>query len=134
MANEVGGDSDLTDLIGSAAVGTLLPLAALYFTGSVWVLGALFFVGWCVTGAFPLFMATVPSESVGASRVPLALGLCMGISEILGGVLSPILAGAAADRYGLAAPLWMLLALTALGTLVSFGLRETAPRLQAVHG
>ena len=121
-------------MIGSAAVGTLLPLAALYFTGSVWVLGALFFVGWCVTGAFPLFMATVPSESVGASRVPLALGLCMGISEILGGVLSPILAGAAADRYGLAAPLWMLLALTALGTLVSFGLRETAPRLQAVHG
>lgn len=117
-------------MIGSAAVGTLLPLAALFFTGSVWVLGALFFIGWCVTGAFPLFMATVPSESVGASRVPLALGLCMGISEILGGVLSPIVAGAAADRYGLAAPLWILLALTALGTLVSLGLRETAPRLR----
>ncbi len=116
-------------MIASAAIGMLLPLAALFFEGSVWMLGALFFVGWCVTGAFPLFMATVPSESVGASRIPLALGLCMGISEILGGVLSPIAAGAAADRYGLAAPLWILLALTALGTIVALGLRETAPRI-----
>ncbi len=116
-------------MIGSAAIGMLLPLAALFFSGSVWVLGALFFVGWCVTGAFPLFMATVPSESVGARRVPLALGLCMGISEILGGVLSPIAAGVAADRYGLAAPLWILLGLTALGAVVALGLRETAPRI-----
>ncbi|MET0292110.1 MAG: MFS transporter [Steroidobacteraceae bacterium] len=115
-------------MIVSALLGTLLPLAALYYTGSPWVLGALFFVGWTITGAFPLFMATVPSESVPASRIPLALGLCMGISEILGGVLSPIFAGAAADRFGLAAPIWLLLILAALGTIVALGLRETAPR------
>jgi ACS family hexuronate transporter-like MFS transporter len=114
-------------MIFSAAMGTLLPLAALFFTGSVWVLGALFFLGWCITGAFPLFMATVPSESVAATRIPLALGLCMGISEILGGVISPIVAGMAADRYGLAAPLWLLLALAILSTVVALGLRETAP-------
>jgi ACS family hexuronate transporter-like MFS transporter len=114
-------------MIFSAAIGTLLPLAALFFTGSVWVLGALFFLGWCITGAFPLFMATVPSESVAATRIPLALGLCMGISEILGGVISPIVAGMAADRYGLAAPLWLLLALAILSTVVALGLRETAP-------
>ena len=81
-------------------------------------------------------MATVPSESVGAARIPLALGLCMGISEILGGVISPIVAGVAADRYGLAAPLWLLLGLAALSTLVALGLRETAPakRQSAVAG
>jgi MFS transporter, ACS family, hexuronate transporter len=118
-------------MIVSALLGTLLPLAALFHTGSVWVLGALFFAGWTITGAFPLFMATVPSESVAAARIPLALGLCMGISEIVGGVLSPILAGAAADRLGLSAPIWLLLLLSVLGTLVSLGLRETAPRAAA---
>jgi MFS transporter, ACS family, hexuronate transporter len=114
-------------MIGSAVVGALLPLAALFFGGSAWLLAALFFVGWSVTGAFPLFMATVPSESVAPHRIPLALGLCMGISEILGGVLSPVIAGVAADRYGLAAPVWMLLGLTLLGAAVAAGIRETAP-------
>jgi len=117
-------------MILSALVGTILPLSALFFEGPTWVLGALFFVGWSVTGAFPLFMATVPSESVAPNRIALALGLCMGISEVLGGVLSPILAGFAADRFGLSAPLWLLLALTSMATLVALGLRETAPRLR----
>ena len=116
-------------MIAMPLIGLLLPLGALYFTGSVWLLAAIFFVGWCITGAFPLFMATIPSESVGAARIPLALGFCMGISEILGGVLSPIAAGYAADRYGLAAPLWIMAGLALLGGLLALGLRETAPRV-----
>lgn len=115
-------------MICSALLGAVLPVAALYYSGSVWALGALFFVGWTITGAFPLFMATVPSESVAAARIPLALGLCMGIPEILGGVLSPVIAGGAADRFGLEAPLWMLLGFAVLGACVAMGLRETAPR------
>jgi hypothetical protein len=51
----------------------------------------------------------------------------MGISEILGGVLSPVIAGVAADRYGLAAPLWLLLVLAAASAIIALGLRETAP-------
>jgi predicted MFS family arabinose efflux permease len=109
--------------------GTVLPLAALFFGGSVWMLAALFFFGWFVTGAFPLFMATIPSESVRAARIPLALGICMGVSEVIGGVLSPVIAGMAADRYGLTAPLWMLLALALLGVAAAMGLKETAPRV-----
>lgn len=114
-----------------AFVGTLLPLAALYFDGSTWGLAALFFVGWTVTGTFPLFMATIPSESVAPAQVARALGLCMGISEIVGGVLSPLLAGYAADALGLQAPLWMLFALALVAGLLALGLRETAPALLA---
>jgi predicted MFS family arabinose efflux permease len=110
-------------------VGVVLPLGALFYTGTVWGLVAIFFVGWCITGVFPLFMATVPSESVAAGRVPLALGFCMGAAELLGGVLSPIVAGLAADRLGLTAPLWVMLILALLGVLVALGLRETAPRI-----
>jgi len=52
----------------------------------------------------------------------------MGGSEILGGVLAPLASGYAADRMGLAAPLWGLVALALGGSLAALGLRETAPR------
>lgn len=114
-----------------ALVGLILPLAALYFTSSLWGLAALFFIGWTITGTFPLFMATIPSESVAPTQVATALGLCMGVSEILGGVLSPLLAGYAADRVGLQAPLWMLFGLALVAGILALGLRETAPAVLA---
>jgi MFS transporter, ACS family, hexuronate transporter len=112
-------------------IAIVLPLAALYFTGPTWMLAAIFFVGWGVTGVFPLFMATIPSESVDARHMATALGICMGTGEILGGVLSPSLAGYAADRVGLQAPLWMMAGLALGAAIISVGLRETAPRALA---
>jgi ACS family hexuronate transporter-like MFS transporter len=109
-------------------IGVILPIGALYYSGSVWVLAGMFFVGWGVNGIFPLFMATVPSESVDPKHQATVLGLCMGSGEVLGGVLSPSLAGMAADRVGLTAPLWIMLGLTILAGLLACGLRETAPR------
>jgi MFS transporter, ACS family, hexuronate transporter len=114
-------------------IAIVLPLAALYYTGSAWMLASIFFVGWGVTGVFPLFMATIPSESVDGRLMGTALGICMGTGEILGGVLSPFLAGYAADRVGLQAPLWMMAGLALVATLVSLGLRETAPRALALQ-
>jgi ACS family hexuronate transporter-like MFS transporter len=109
----------------------VLPLAALYLTGPAWALAVAFFVGWTFTGIMPLFMATVPAESVAARHMGTALGLCMGGSEILGGVLAPVFSGYFADRYGLQAPLWGLVLLALIGSLASLGLRETAPRVLA---
>src|SRR5664279_83244 len=43
-------------------IGLLVPLAALHFHGSLFMLGALIFIGWSASGTFPLFMGTVPSE------------------------------------------------------------------------
>jgi predicted MFS family arabinose efflux permease len=108
--------------------GIILPLAGLYFQGSVWALGALFYAGWTVVGAFPLFMATIPSETVDARHTATALGLIMGVGEGVGGALAPTLAGMAADRYGLSAPLWIMFCLPLLAGLLSLGLQETAPR------
>jgi len=105
----------------------ILPLGALFYSGPIWGLAAIFFVGWSFTGIMPLFMATVPSESVAAAHIGGALGLCMGGSEILGGVLAPLGGGYAADQVGLEAPLWGLLAFALLGTVAALGLRETAP-------
>jgi predicted MFS family arabinose efflux permease len=130
--------SGLSDRIGRRPlmivmplIGVILPLGAMYYDGSVWVLAAIFFVGWGINGVFPLFMATIPSESVDPRHTATVLGLCMGTGEVLGGVLSPFLAGVAADRAGLQAPLWIMLGLTVAGGLLAFGLRETAPRVLA---
>lgn len=118
-------------MIAMPLLGVILPLGAMYYGGSVWILAAIFFVGWGVNGVFPLFMATIPSESVDPRHTATVLGLCMGTGEVLGGVLSPFLAGVAADRAGLQAPLWMMLGLTLAGGLLAFALRETAPRVLA---
>jgi ACS family hexuronate transporter-like MFS transporter len=118
-------------LIIMPIVAVILPLGAMFYEGSVWGLAAIFFVGWGVNGVFPLFMGTVPSESVSPRYMATALGICMGTGEILGGVLAPSLAGTVADRVGLQAPLWMMFGVTVAGALCAFGLRETAPRVLA---
>jgi MFS transporter, ACS family, hexuronate transporter len=127
--------SGLSDRIGRRPVmiampfiGIILPLGAMFFDGSVWVLAAIFFIGWGLNGIFPLFMATVPSESVDPGHAATVIGLCMGTGEVVGGVISPFLAGYAADLAGLQAPLWMMLGLAILAGILAFGIRETAPR------
>jgi MFS transporter, ACS family, hexuronate transporter len=109
-------------------VAVVLPLAAMYYSGPTWALAGIFFVGWLVTGVFPLFMATVPSESVDPRHLASALGICMGSGELIGGVLSPFIAGYSADVSGLQAPLWIMFALALSGAVVACGVRETVPR------
>jgi len=118
-------------MIATPLIGIILPLGAMYFQGSVWVLAGIFFVGWSVNGIFPLFMATVPSESVDPRHTATVLGICMGTGEIIGGVLAPFVAGIAADRSGLAAPLLIMVGLALCAGLLALALRETAPRVLA---
>jgi len=118
-------------MIAMPLIGVILPLGAMFFDGSVWVLAAIFFFGWGLNGVFPLFMATIPSESVDPLHTATVLGLCMGTGEVLGGVLAPFAAGIAADRAGLQAPLWMMVCLTLIGGVLALGLRETAPAVLA---
>jgi MFS family permease len=114
-------------------IGLLVPLAALYFDGSLYVLAGLIFIGWAASGTFPLFMGTIPSETIPARYVATSLGLVMGLGEILGGVSGPWAAGWAADRYGLRAPIMIEAGCAILGTLLAVFLRETAPARLARH-
>ena len=132
--------SGLSDYVGRKPVmiimpfiGIILPLGAMFFHGHIWIMYVIFFVGWGLNGIFPLFMATVPSESVDPLHTATVVGLCMGIGEILGGVLSPSIAGYAADMAGLQAPLWIMFVLTIIAGFLAMGLRETAPRFRNVN-
>jgi predicted MFS family arabinose efflux permease len=126
--------SGISDRIGrkpvivfTAFLGVILPLGALFYGGSVWILATLFFFGWALTGTFPLFMGTIPSETVGRAHMTTAIALVMGTGEIFGGVLSPALAGWAADVTGLSAPLWIMVGLCITAGLLALALHETAP-------
>lgn len=117
--------------LASCLVGAILPVGALLWTGSPLVMGAIFFVGWFFNGMFPLFMATVPAESVDPRLTASLAGFVGGVGEVLGGVVSPSLAGWLADLYGLAAPVWFLLALTLGAFACSLFLKESAPAVLA---
>ena len=108
-------------------IGVLYPFAALYFSGSLLVLALLIFVGWSASGVFPLFMATIPSESIPARYLGTSLGLVMGIGEFLGGSSVPTLAGRAADHFGLPAPMYIAAACAVIAAVLTLFLRETAP-------
>jgi MFS transporter, ACS family, hexuronate transporter len=128
----------LSDVIGrrpvmitTSLLGIILPLGAMYYQGPYLGMVAIFFVGWSLNGIFPLFMATVPSESVSPAMAATVFGLCMGSCEILGGAAGPTIAGILADANGLSAPLWMMVGLALVGGITALGLQETAPRVLA---
>jgi len=114
-------------VVASNLLGVLVPLAALYFDGPLYLLGALIFLGWSASGTFPLFMGTIPSETIPARYVATSMGLTVGIGEILGGVSGPAAAGWAADRYGLTAPILIQAGCAVAGALLALALKETAP-------
>jgi MFS family permease len=133
--------SGLSDRIGRKPVMVWLPflsvvgpLAALYYDGPAIVLVAFFFLGWAVNGIFPIFMATIPSESVDAHHHATVLGLAMGACEILGGVFGPPIAGVLNDKIGPDTWLYLLMVLAVTSGFVAMGLRETAPMALARRG
>lgn len=115
------------------AVGATVPLAAMYLHDSVWILGLAVFAGWSASGAFPLFMATVPFESIPKRYLGSAVGLTMGFGEATGGVLGPAAAGRVADTFGLNAVMLLMAACALLGAIIAVFLRETAPLRIAVR-
>ncbi len=60
-----------------------------------------------------------------------ALGLIMGIGELVGGFVAPTLAGFAADRFGLSIVMWMSCAGAVLAAALALLLKETAPAVLA---
>ncbi|MBT2132930.1 MFS transporter [Croceibacterium sp. LX-88] len=133
--------SGLSDLIGRKPVMVVLPflsvlgpLGALYFDGPAYLMAGIFVVGWAVNGIFPIFMATIPSESFDARHHATVLGLAMGSCEILGGVFGPPIAGALNDAFGNSTFLWMLMVLAVISGFVAMALKETAPAVVARRG
>ncbi|MEV3909938.1 MFS transporter [Streptomyces canus] len=113
-------------LIAFTAVAAVCPLAVMY-VGSPLLLGVLVLLTYTGLGCFTLFMATIPAETVPRGALATALGLVMGIGELAGGFLAPVIAGWASDTWGLQAAMYISAAGAVVVVLLSLGLRETAP-------
>ena len=117
------------------------PLAILGFIGAtiaVWwfastgaavmpLFVALFVCSFFCLGNIALITGPIATESAPAGLISSAIGIVVGAGEIFGGGVAPYIAGGIADAYGLPSVLNVALAGVALGILVCFALRETAP-------
>jgi predicted MFS family arabinose efflux permease len=118
-------------MIFGCFLAAICPFAALYFGGSIPALAAIMFLSWLGIGVFPLFMGIVPAETMGHAKAATAMGLVVGIGELSGGFLGPLIGGKLADLYGLQAPLLIQGALAVVAGFVAFALVETNPRVLA---
>jgi MFS family permease len=117
------------------------PLAILGFVGatlSVWwfantgavvlpLFVALFVCSFFCLGNVALITGPIATESAPRGLISSAIGVVVGAGEIFGGGVAPIIAGGVTDRYGLPSALNVALVGVALGIVVCFFLRETAP-------
>jgi len=119
-------------IIIASLIGLGLPLGMLFLAGnSIAATITCIIFGSTLSGVFPMVMATIPSEVVGPARTTTALSLTMGVSEIVGGVFAPGIAGRVADAQGLVSALWILTGITAAIIVLALFLRETAPAVLA---
>jgi MFS family permease len=114
--------------IVAGMLGALCPLAALYCSASLGVLGMLMFLGWAPVGASILYMSTIPSESVPAGSISAAIGLTFAVGTLVGGGFGPALSGWAADHWGLRITLVIEACIAVCMGALATGLRETMKR------
>jgi len=117
------------------------PLAILGFVGAtlaVWwfantgavvlpLFVALFVCSFFCLGNVALITGPIATESAPRGLISSAIGVVVGAGEIFGGGVAPIIAGGVTDRFGLPSALNVALVGVALGIVVCFFLRETAP-------
>jgi MFS family permease len=110
------------------ALGVLYPLAVYALAGSALQLPAMF-VTYFMMGCLAMVAAVIPSEAVPAHLRAKAMGLIMGVGEIVGGVLIPALAGILSDQINPSAFLGVSGLLAMLGLIFVTQLQEK-PQLE----
>jgi predicted MFS family arabinose efflux permease len=116
-------------LIAGCFLSVIGPMAMLWFHGPTLILATILFFGWVGNCVFPMFMGTIPGESLPRAAVATAMGIVVGIGEILGGVCGPIVAGWLSDHTSLGrdGPMLMMIACAVIAGIISLFLKETAP-------
>ena len=105
------------------SLGIFYPLAVHFLAGSALHL-PLMFITYFAMGCIPIGMALIPAAAVPQHSQARAIGLMMGVGEIVGGVLVPAIAGALSDQIHPATFLVVSSVLALLGVLCAFGLTE----------
>lgn len=105
------------------SLGIFYPPAVHFLAGSALHI-PLMFITYFAMGCIPIGMALIPASAVPQHSQARAIGLMMGVGEIVGGVLVPAMAGALSDTINPAAFLVVSSVLALLGVLCALGLTE----------
>ncbi|HEY5412739.1 MAG TPA: MFS transporter [Caulobacteraceae bacterium] len=116
-------------LIAGCFLSVIGPMAMLWFHGPTLILATILFFGWVGNCVFPMFMGTIPGESLPRASLATAMGIVVGVGEILGGVCGPTIAGWLADHTSLGRPaeMYMMIACAVIAGVIALFLKETAP-------
>ena len=96
---------------------------------SPYVLGVLFFFfGFFGGGMYPMYLSTLPAESVPPRISGTAVAIPTSIGETLGAALMPSIAGFLSDHVSKFAPVWMAAVAGIIIAVISLFYVETAPR------
>jgi MFS family permease len=94
--------------------------------------GTIFFLyGLFGAGMYPMYLGTLPAESVPPQIAGTAVGIPVAIGETLGAALMPTIAGVLADKFSPFTPMWMAALTGVFIGIISFFYIETAPRCVA---
>lgn len=104
------------------------PLVVAVLRADLATLCVAIFVSYLGIGAFPVFLATIPGESVAGPYASRAIALVVGVGEVVGGCVSPVLLGLSGDKLGAGMPFMIGCATALIAAAFALFLRETAPR------
>lgn len=99
---------------------------------SAFAFGTLFFFyGLFGGGMYPMYLSTLPAESVPPRISSTAVAIPTAVGETLGSALMPTIAGKLGDMFNLFAPMWMAALAGVFIAFISLFYIETAPRCVA---
>lgn len=114
-------------VLSAALYGVLMLAFVVAEAAPVAKFANLFAAGFFGFGIAPLFLAVIPCESVPPRLTGSAVGVPTAVSELVGGVLMPVVAGGLADKFGLTYPMLIVGVVSILSALVGLFLKETCP-------
>lgn len=117
-------------VVCAACYGALMLSFVMCHAGPVVMFLILLTAGTFGFGIAPLFLAVIPCESVPSHLTGSAVGIPTAVSELIGGVLMPIVAGGLADKFGLGYPMFIVGGVSLLSAVVGMFLDETSPVTQ----
>jgi MFS family permease len=116
-------------IFGSFTASMLGLLVLAFSDGSLPLVFAGAILAGGIAGSSILIMNVIPGESAPLHLEATAMGFNAAFGEMLGAGAMPVVIGWAADKAGLGILPWILIGIAVLAILVTFGLRETAPKL-----
>jgi len=113
-------------------LAAISPLCMFLFSGSMFSVATYVIFGGFAASMTPLYHTLVPMESVDVKMIASANAVVMGIGDLIGTAIYPIIAGSIADRWGLSFMMLFAAILLLINVVLAIFLIETRPRKKKV--